>query len=186
MKAIQIIKRRGKALLTTVPIPKRQPHEILVEVHYSPIHPADLATATGNYPEKEYPLILGLEASGIIVEAPRQELIGKKVACYNKSGCWSEYIVPTLFNILPDEVNMDQGSLLTLNPITALIMKKLTYNQSFIINAANSSLASILARITANQNPVCIARNLKGKEKIYENGCKYALDSTVVDFKYQL
>lgn len=186
MKAVSILKRKGKAIINTVEIPKRMQHEVLVEVHYAPIHPADLATLTGTYPIKQYPLILGLEASGVIKEADNPEIIGKKVACYSKSGTWCEYITPTLYNILPDYVDLAKASCLTINPLTALVMQKLTHGRSFLVNSANSALNLILLKISQKQNPICIVRNSKAKANLLKIGTQYVIDSSSVGYKDEL
>ena len=187
MKAIQILKRRARAKIETLPIPKPEPHETLVQVHYSPLHPADLASLTGAYLEKPYPMILGLECSGIIAESPNKALIGKKVACYSRFGCWSEYLVPTFYNVLPDDVSLEKASLLTINPLTALIMKKCTNGKSYLINSANSAVSTILLRITVNQSPVSIVRNNKAKESLLKSlSLKHIIDTSTPDYKTQL
>ena len=186
MKAVQILKKRSKLSLGNIPIPKRLPHQVLVEVHYAPIHPADLATMTGSYPYKDSLAVLGLEASGIIREAPDQSLIGKKVGCYSKNGSWCEYIVPTLYNVLPDDIDLETASCLTVNPLTALAMRKLTLGKSFIINSANSSISMMLIKVAYNQAPICIVRSSVAKEMLQQIGVKYILNSNSLGFKQEL
>jgi NADPH:quinone reductase-like Zn-dependent oxidoreductase len=183
MKAIQILKKKGRAIVNSIPIPKPAGSQILVEVHYSPIHPADLAALTGSYPEKEFPVTLGLEAAGLVVESENKQLIGKKVSLYNKIGCWSEYVIPDSYNILPDDMDLVQGSLLVANPFTAIAMRELSQGKPYIINTANSAVSRILIRNSLNQNPVCLVRNQKSKDNVLSEGAKYVLDTTSPSFK---
>ncbi|OMJ73212.1 hypothetical protein SteCoe_28157 [Stentor coeruleus] len=183
MKAIQILKKKGRPIIASIPIPKRAPNEVLVQVHYTPIHPADLATTLGAYLEKPIPSIFGLEGSGIIVEAPQQDLIGKPVMFYSKTGCWSEYTIPTVYSLIPEGISLEKASLLSVNPLTALSMRRLTQGKSYIINAANSSLGLMLLRITKDQNPMCIVRSLSAKNEILKYGIFRIAEATNVEFK---
>lgn len=183
MKAIQVLKKKGKPSLTSIPIPKRNPNEVLVQVHYTPIHPADLATTLGAYLEKPIPSLFGLEGSGIIVEATQQALIGKPVMFYSKTGCWSEYTIPTVYSLIPEGVSLEKASLLSVNPLTALSMRRLTQGKSYIINAANSSLGLMLLRITKDQNPMCIVRSQSAKNEILKNGVFRVAETSNLDFK---
>lgn len=52
----------------------------LIKIHASPINPLDQAKLSGGIFTVQVPFTPGSEASGVIVESQRKELIGKKVS----------------------------------------------------------------------------------------------------------
>ena len=175
MKAIQVLNAKTGARLVEVPMVKRggEGSEVLVKTLFAPIHPSDLQVE-----DRRYPWTLGLEGSGVIVEAKNKELIGKRCAFYKYNGTFTEYVVPTNYFLVPDDLSSEDASLMNINPVSALALHKLTSGQRFILSGANSSLGQLLLNLSKNQKPICIVRNQEGRQKLMLQGVSHVIDFT--------
>lgn len=178
MKAIQVLNAKSKVSLEQVPMVKRVGKEVLVKTLFAPIHPRDLFGSV-----MQFPWTLGIEGSGVIVEANDKNLIGKRCAFYKVNGTFAEYVIPTKYFIVPDELSSEDASLMNINPIAALALQKLTLNQRYIISCANSSLGQILLSLTKLQKPICIVRNHEGRQKLMLQGIDHVIDMTRGSFE---
>lgn len=154
MKAL-LLKAPNELELMDLELPKLQKGEVLVKIAHAPINPSDLSFIRGTYGlKKEMPVVPGLEGSGTVVEVgeglfPRF-LKGKRVACAaSHHGTWAEYMVAKATSCLPlsKGVSLEQGSMLFVNPLTALsFINKAKAEQSdcIIMNAAGSTLAAMV------------------------------------------
>ena len=99
--------------------------EVLVEMLAIPIHPADLLVMRGRHVfEATYPIGTGIEGAGRIIahgEGVNEPLIGQTVAL-PFGGTWAEQVVIPADAVipLPDDIDLYQGAMLALNPVTAL------------------------------------------------------------------
>ena len=99
--------------------------EVLVEMLAIPIHPADLLVMRGRHVFKAtYPTGTGIEGAGRIVahgEGVTYPPIGSKVAL-PFGGTWAEQVtIPAAAVIpFPEGVDLHQGAMIALNPVTAL------------------------------------------------------------------
>ena len=83
---------------------------MLVQIHFAPLNPSDLACLKGGYDEAgvfkfDYPIVQGNEASGIVVKSGggmmANRLVGSKVACvrtingyhYQVGGMYQQYAI---------------------------------------------------------------------------------------------
>lgn len=173
MKAIQVLNAKTKAKLVQVPMVKIKGNEVLVKTLFTPIHPTDLEIE-----KLKYPWTLGLEGSGVIIEAKNQDLIGKRCAFYKYNGTFAEYVIPTNYFLLPDDLSSEDASLMNIIPVSALALYKLTLGQRFILSGANSSLGQLLLTLTKNQKPICIVRNQEGRQKLMIQGVSHVIDFT--------
>lgn len=105
MKAIIIEEFGGpeKIHLKEVPKPQINDHQILIQSAYAGINPSDWMIREGllkDYIPHEFPLILGMDASGIVVETGKEVKefkVGDEVFCYVKNptvkwGTYAEYV----------------------------------------------------------------------------------------------
>ena len=96
---------------------------------------------------------MGAEGSGfieVVGEGVDQALVRRKVifACHS----WSQFVVKKFDEVilLDDSVDMRQASFSLINPMSALILRKIVKDSGFncvLIDAVQSNLGSILARI---------------------------------------
>src|SRR4051812_25797887 len=80
--------------VASVDIPQPAADEVLVKVHHSPIHPADLMFIGGRYRIKPMPLqVAGLEGAGLVVKGGDAVslAVGSCVA-FRCPGAWAEYV----------------------------------------------------------------------------------------------
>ncbi|MBN1387478.1 MAG: alcohol dehydrogenase catalytic domain-containing protein [Bacteroidales bacterium] len=179
--------------LTEVPIPEPGPGEVLVKMHFSPVNPSDLSLLQGTYKgNPQYPIIPGIEGSGIVVKSGRGIIAGlrkgKRVACTaseNKGGTWAEYMVTSATRAIPlgKKIDDEQGAMLLVNPLTALafIDMAVESKQTAIVNnAAASSLGKMLIYLCKKYDITLV--NIVSRESqlntIKEQGAEYALISS--------
>ena len=131
--------------------------EILVEMLAIPIHPADLLVMRGRHVfTATYPIGTGIEGVGRVVahgEGVTEPPIGQRVAL-PFGGTWAEQVtLPSASAIpLPDGMDLYQGAMLALNPVTALgLLMGMKAGQWLLHNAANSNLARLITRVAAHK-----------------------------------
>lgn len=81
--------------LTDLPMPRRQPGEVLVRIEAASLNFPDLLMTKGMYQFKpEPPFTLGLEFAGEVIEADADSPypVGTKVTGGNKTGAFAEYV----------------------------------------------------------------------------------------------
>jgi NADPH:quinone reductase-like Zn-dependent oxidoreductase len=121
---------------------------------------------------------------------------GKRVACTSfsdKSGTWAEYMVTPASRCvpLPEEVSDEQGSMLLVNPLTAISFFDIARrggHQAIINTAAASSLGRMVEFLgRKNRIPVIhIVRNLKQKTTLINLGAQHVLNSSEKNFSNDL
>jgi len=196
MKAVRQIKPGGKLVIESVPIPEPGPGEVLVKMAASPINPSDLANIAGSYLAKSWPLTPGLEGSGTIVKAgsgvlPRMRL-GKRVACspnHAEEGTWAEYMKTSVLKTvpIPENVDLDQGSMMLVNPMTAMAFIRMAMegrHTAIVNNAAASSLGKMLIRLAAEHSIelINIVRKEQQIAELKQMGAKHVLNSNSGSF----
>ncbi|MCK4880249.1 MAG: zinc-binding dehydrogenase [Bacteroidales bacterium] len=191
----------GGALKTEqVAVPRPGPGEVVVKMDASPINPSDLALMAGGYLERSYPFTPGLEGSGTVVEAgsglfPKLRL-GKRVACspdQGGDGTWADYMKTSAMKTapLPKHISPEQGSMMLVNPMTAMAFIQLARegkHRAMVNNAAASSLGKMLIRLTkSNGIPLInIVRRAEQVDALKELGAIHVLNSTAESFAAEL
>ena len=191
MQAVRQNEAGGKLHIESVPVPVPGPGEVLVKMTASPINPSDLANISGTYMAKSWPFTPGLEGSGTIVKAgggilPRLRL-GKKVACSPSAGgdgTWAEYMKTSVMKTvpLPGDIDLDQGSMMLINPMTAMAFIELLKegkHAAMVNNAAASSLGKMLIRLSADRSIplINIVRKEQHISELKKMGALYVLNS---------
>ncbi len=103
MKAM-LINDNKQLVWTDVPDPVRKADEVLIEVHAAAINRADLMQVDGCYASPEgWPQWCGLEASGIVLEAPADADVkpGDKVCALLGGGGYSELVTAPVGMVIP-------------------------------------------------------------------------------------
>jgi len=197
MQAVFLEKQGGPLVAKEVMIPVPGPGEVLVKMFAAPVNPSDLAqirNAHAQYDLATY--IPGLEGSGRVVAAGKGILpslwMGKRVACsneYHTSGTWSEYVVTKAGKCFPlgSRISDEQGSMLLVNPLTALAffeIAKRNNHRAIINNAAASALGRMIELLgKKNRIPVInIVRNQSQVDMLHKTGSQYVLNSSEPSF----
>ena len=200
MSAVRQHDAGGKLKIEQVEVPRPGPGEVLIKMDASPINPSDLALLAGGYLERSYPFTPGLEGSGTVVAAgsgifPRLRL-GKRVACspqHGGNGTWADYMLTSAMNVapLPNHISSEQGSMMLVNPMTAMAFIQLARNgkhQAMVNNAAASSLGKMLIRLakSAGIPLINIVRNEDHITALKDLGAEHVLNSNSVSFAEEL
>lgn len=200
MAAIRQHEPGGALKIEQVAVPRPGPGEVLVKMDASPVNPSDLALLAGGYLERSYPFTPGLEGSGTVVAAgsglfPRLRL-GKRVACspdQGGDGTWAVYMKTSAMKTapLPDHISHEQGSMMLVNPMTAMAFIQLARegkHRAIVNNAAASSLGKMLIRLTKSQGIplINIVRREKQVDALKKLGAIHVLNSTSESFASEL
>ena len=190
----------GPLSLEEVDLPRPKKGEVLVKMDSSPINPSDLALLSGGYLARSYPFTPGLEGSGRVVRSGggilAQLRMGKRVACSPTSGadgCWAEYMVTSATHCapLPRNISLEQGSMMLVNPMTAMafiLLARKGKHRAMVNNAAASSLGKMLIRICLLKK-IPLINIVRKKEQIGELknlGATYVLNSSDENFETEL
>jgi NADPH:quinone reductase-like Zn-dependent oxidoreductase len=201
MKAVQIEKETAKLVVREVPVPRPGKGEVLVKVAAAPINPSDINQIKSKIEANNLDsYIPGIEGSGRIVAAGTGFLpslfMGRRVGFttgYGNCGTYAEYAVTkaTLCFPLPEEVSDDQGSMLLVNPMTALAffdIAKKGMHKSIISTAAAGALGRMIEYLgTKNGIPVInVVHKREQAEGLKKSGSKYILNSSDPEFSSQL
>lgn len=193
MKVVQQEEAGGKLCVREVSVPKPQKGEVLVKMAASPINPSDLSFLRGTYvTTPNYPVIPGIEGSGVVVASGGGLIanirMGKRVTCSSsegKGGTWAEYMVTSAMRVIPlrANLNMEQGSMLIVNPMTALAFLNIAKegkHKAIVNNAAASVLGQMLVRLCKKRNLplINIVRREEQVELLKKIGAEYVLNSS--------
>lgn len=201
MQAVCLTEKEGQLSSKILPVPHPGKGEVLIKLSAAPMNPSDLnhIKRTTNLSER-LSLIPGTEGCGTVVSNGKgllpQLWLGKRVACssaHATSGTWAEYMITSasLCIPLPAEISDEQGSMLLVNPMTALAFLDIARHKGHkaIINtAAASSLGRIVEVLGSKYKiPVInIVRNDKQKTSLINMGSPYVLDSSNINFEDDL
>jgi NADPH:quinone reductase-like Zn-dependent oxidoreductase len=200
MKALQLI-APNQLEFTEMPMPEPKKGEVIVKIAYAPVNPSDLAFLTGQYGiKKPYPVVPGLEGSGTVVESGGGILAslwqGKRVACSppnDGDGTWAEYMRVPAAQCIPlnKNVSLEQGSMLFVNPLTALgFIKRIKEgnHQAVVLTAAASALCKMVLHIAKQEGikVIGIVRRQEQADELMSLGIDKALISDSPDFFKEL
>ncbi len=196
MRAIQIEAPGGQLVLSQLPVPRPGPGEVLIRMAAAPINPSDLNFIRSSHADLQgSPVVPGREGSGTVVAAGNGLLprlwLGRRVACAasSSSGTWAEYMVTraTLSVPLGQNLSLEQGSMLLVNPLTALAffdMVKRGRHPALVNTAAASALGRMILRLGIMEHvPVIhIVRRQEQADFLNSLGAQYVLISGTTDF----
>jgi len=202
MHAVQLDEPNGKLILREIPVPHPQAGQVLVRMAAASINPSDLGSLSGiSYGKKrQFPFTPGLEGSGTVVEVgdgfmPRM-LNRRRVACSaltTGDGTWAEYMVTSAQLCIPlkGNVSFEQGTMLLVNPLTALAMLEIAKrgkHRAIVNTAAASALGGMILRLGKRHNiPIIhVVRRQAQVDHIRSLGGEYVLNSSDADFTEQL
>jgi NADPH:quinone reductase len=202
MHAVRLEKPNGFLTLHEIPVPHPKAGQVLIRMAAAPINPSDLGALSGlSYSgERQFPFTPGLEGSGTVIEAgggmmPRL-LHGRRVACtapLTGDGTWAEYMVTSAQLCIPlnKNVSLEQGTMLIVNPLSALAMLEIAQrgkHRAIVSTAAGSTLGGMILRLGKRHNlPIIhVVRRQAQVDEIRKLGGEYVLNSSDADFVQQL
>ncbi len=183
------------------PLPKPAAGYVLVRMAYAAINPSDLLFLRGEYGiKKKLPVIAGFEGSGTVVAAGPgwrgRLLVGRRVACLAgdaTDGTWAEYAVIPAERCFPlsDQLTLEQGAHLLVNPLTAWGLLHTARSQGHaaaIQTAAASQLGRMLVRLSERFSYplINIVRRQAQVELLRAQGAAYVLNSSTPSFASDL
>lgn len=181
-------------------IPPLAENEVLIRIIKAPVNPSDLAFVTGNYGfKKALPVVPGMEGGGEVVAAGSHEhaqaLLGCKVACLagEGDGTWAQYMVASPYQCIPlmDNVSIEKGAMLMVNPMTALALiniAKAGGHTTIIQNAAASALSNMVRFLAQREGirVINIVRQRRQAKEMKKAGIAYVLNSSAKDYEQEL
>ncbi len=200
MMALRQKEPGGRLSLEELDVPRPRRGEVLVKMDSSPINPSDLAVLKGGYLQRNYPFTPGLEGSGTVVRSgggilPRLRM-GARVACsplQGGDGTWAEYMRTTAMNVvpLPRNISLEQGSMMLVNPMTAMafiLLARKERHKALVNNAAASSLGKMLMRLCDFYGIplINIVRKEEHLQELIQAGADHVLNSQSPDFASDL
>ena len=202
MHAAQLDEPNGKLTWREIPAPRPGAGQVLVRMAAAPINPSDLGSLSGiSYgKQRQFPFTPGVEGSGTVVEAgdgfmPRM-LNGRRVACSGPiggNGTWAEYMVTSAQICIPlsGNVSFEQGTMLLVNPLTALAMFEIAKrgkHRAIVNTAAASALGGMILHLGKRNNiPIIhVVRRQAQVDHVRRLGGEYVLNSSDADFFEQL
>lgn len=197
MKRVQALNDKDLELVTNVEVPKPKDGQLLVKISSATIHPSDVLRAAGFFGSPEYPMPMGLEGYGKVVEDnSNSNLVGKYVAFWSQTAAtWAEYsVVDVKDTIIAPEFKKEEfgkAANFYLNPITALghiNNAKKNGHKAILYNAASSAVGKMLTKIAKQEGikTVAIVRGEDHVKELKELGATYVIDSKKENYLQEL
>lgn len=140
---------------TDIPMPQIGEKEVLIKVSYTSVNYADIKTRMGTKGKGEFPLILGLDAAGVVEEVPPNSTFskGERVITFPKDGSYAEYVVANekLVFKIPDSLSFEKAASM---PTVAILSYLLFYEigqvqktDTIVIHSAAGGVGSMLVQL---------------------------------------
>ncbi|MCA2977225.1 MAG: zinc-binding dehydrogenase [Myxococcaceae bacterium] len=157
--------------------PACPPEGVVVEVRCRPVNPADVLLMTGRHLYKPtLPEPVGVEGAGVVVQAGARSArrVGEWVAI-PWGGTWRERmaLLDDAVLPLPDGVDPEQASMLSVNPFTAAgLLEGVAPGASLALNAGTSAVSALVLALcrTRGVDAVAIVRDGGAVEKVLARG----------------
>jgi NADPH2:quinone reductase len=195
MKAIAIERNGGPDVMSLhdLPVPEVKPGEALVKMHASGINYIDVYFRSGAYPAPHFPLVLGMEGSGIVESigaGVTNVEVGDRVAYAMVQGAYAEYAaVPALkLARVPDGVELRDAAALMLQGMTAHYLINSTFvlekGHVALVHAGAGGVGLLLTQLAKAKGATVIA-TVSTAEKAalsMRAGADHTIDYTTQDF----
>jgi NADPH2:quinone reductase len=195
MKAIAIERNGGPEVLAVhdLPVPELKPSEALVKIEASGINYIDVYFRTGAYPAPHFPLVLGMEAAGV-VESIGSDVtkvaVGDRVAYAMVQGAYAEYAAVPGEKLVrvPDGVTLRDAAALMLQGMTAHYLINSTYvlkkGEVALVHAGAGGVGLLLTQL-AKARGATVITTVSTPEKAElskKAGADHTIDYTTQDF----
>ena len=157
MKAI-IQREFGDANVLTysgIKLPKIGYGECLIKVSYTSVNYADIKKRIGKKGKGDFPLILGLDTAGTIVETATNSnfSIGDRVIAFPKGGSYTEYALADekLIFKIPDTLSFEQAAAMpTVSILSYMLLHEIGHvkeTDTIVIHSAAGGVGSMLVQL---------------------------------------
>lgn len=145
---------------TETEMPMLSAGECLIRVAYSSVNYADIKSRIGSKGAGNFPLMLGLDTAGTIVDAsPGSDLkVGDRVIAFPKFGSYADYVVANqvLVYKIPDTLSFKQAAAMpTVSILSYLLLHEIGNVQStdtVVIHSAAGGVGSMLVQLAKRAN----------------------------------
>ncbi|MFB4166910.1 zinc-binding alcohol dehydrogenase family protein [Virgibacillus sp. JSM 102003] len=166
---------------TDVEKPKIGENEVLIRVAYSSVNYADIKKRSGNKGKDNFPLILGLDVSGIIEEvSPNSSFLkGDRVIAFPKNGSYAEYVAANeqLVFKIPHNFPLEKAATMPTVSILSYILLyeigQVQKSDTLVIHSAAGGVGSMLvqlAKLAGIQNIIGTVGDLDKENYVKELG----------------
>lgn len=136
--------------------------QVIVELRARPINPADILLLQGrHFVRLSLPAAVGIEGAGVVIRAGSSAGIDiGTVVAVPFGGTWRERLAIAANTVLPvpADVDIEQVSMLSVNPFTAAgLLEGLEPGSHIVANAANSALGKMILRLAVRRGISAIA-----------------------------
>ena len=160
-----------------VPEPTCPDAGVIVAVEARPINPADLLLLTGRHVfTPELPAPVGIEGAGRVIEVGRasRHLPGTMVAI-PRGGTWSERLALGDDDVLPlpAGIDVEQASMLSVNPFTAVgLLEGLPAGATIAMNAGTSAVSRLVLALARRRGlrAVAVVRDARATDELLAGG----------------
>lgn len=198
MKAIAITEFGGpevvKLVETDKPIPAKK--QVLIRVTGTSVNFADIQTRRGTYHAAGagFPIILGLEATGIIEEAGSEVKgfsKGQRVIAFPHCGSYAEFVAAdeSLTFRVPDGISFEQAAACPIVAFTSYKLiadvARLRRGETVLVHAASGGVGTASIQIARALGAGLIIGTVGREEKVrtaYEAGADYIICNQKTDF----
>ena len=164
-----------------VEIPKIGDKECLIKVTFTSVNYADIKTRIGNKEKGNFPLKLGLDAAGTIVDAAANSSfsIGDRVIAFPKGGSYAEYVIANeqLVFKISDSLSFEQAAAMPTVSILSYILLheigQIRESDTIVIHSAAGGVGSMLvqlARLSGVQKIIGTVGNIEKLDFVKKSG----------------
>lgn len=138
-----------------IEMPKIKDQECLIKSAFTSVNYADIKTRIGNKGPGNFPLILGLDVAGTIIETDTNSpfSIGDRVIAFSKNGSYAEYVIANekLVFKIPDSLSFEQAAAMpTVSILSYMLLHEIGQIKKtdfLVIHSAAGGVGSMLVQL---------------------------------------
>ena len=139
-----------------IEVPSLQSHQVLIRVSATCVNFADIKSRIGKKGQGKLPLLLGLEASGIVEQVGDDVhglQVGQRVIAFPHNGSYAEYVVADehLVFAIPDSMDIESagacGIVSFLSYILLIDVARLQYGENVLVHAAAGGVGTTIIQV---------------------------------------
>ncbi|RKL66240.1 quinone oxidoreductase [Salipaludibacillus neizhouensis] len=157
-----------------VKIPQIDDNECLIKVAFTSVNYADIKTRNGKKGKGNFPLLLGLDCAGTVVDAALNSSfsMGDRVIAFPKGGSYAEYVIANeqLVFKIPDSLSFEQAAAMPTVSILSYILLheigQIQKSDSIVIHSAAGGVGSMLVQLAKLTGVQKIITTVGSKDKV--------------------